>query len=273
MYFRLGNPSRRGEFAESRFCADGRRDGSGRGVPMALRARRRRGFSGAAGHGDDDYNPYIQKLCHLNSVATLDSSEPEAAARTRLSREAIATGQRAVHFRRRPGQLHQLLDGDAGAGGVERRHWARRADRRHQRRAGGAGRVGVLGAGRQAGRCRIWTARRRWRIRSGRVSRWCMRFLEIPILKGIITDTHFAKRNRMGRLLVFLARLNEPDGKPRSVIGHGSVYFLAPSDFADVLQPGKPAYLSQDRSAEGRTWPHLRLEGMARPGDKLHADG
>ena len=22
-------------------------------------------------HGDDDYNPYVQGLCHLNSVATL----------------------------------------------------------------------------------------------------------------------------------------------------------------------------------------------------------
>ncbi len=39
-------------------------------------------------------------------------------------------------------------------------------------------------------------------------------FLDIPILKGVITDTHFAKRDRMGRLLVFLARLDEPDGKP-----------------------------------------------------------
>ncbi len=32
-------------------------------------------------------------------------------------------------------------------------------------------------------------------------------FLRIPILSGIVTDTHFAKRNRMGRPLVFLARL------------------------------------------------------------------
>ena len=38
-------------------------------------------------------------------------------------------------------------------------------------------------------------------------------FLDIPILKGIVADTHFARRDRMGRLLVFLARLNQPDGK------------------------------------------------------------
>jgi cyanophycinase len=32
-------------------------------------------------------------------------------------------------------------------------------------------------------------------------------FLDIPLLHAVITDTHFAKRDRMGRLLVFLARI------------------------------------------------------------------
>ncbi|OGR43737.1 MAG: hypothetical protein A2X35_08745 [Elusimicrobia bacterium GWA2_61_42] len=32
-------------------------------------------------------------------------------------------------------------------------------------------------------------------------------FLEISPLKGIITDTHFSQRNRLGRLMVFMARL------------------------------------------------------------------
>ena len=32
-------------------------------------------------------------------------------------------------------------------------------------------------------------------------------FLRIPILKGIITDSHFVTRDRMGRLLVFLSRI------------------------------------------------------------------
>src|SRR5579863_2023757 len=71
-------------------------------------------------------------------------------------------------------------------------------------------------------------------------------FLTIPLLKGIITDTHFAKRDRMGRLLVFMARilqddwakqvraiaveenvafLLEPDGAGK-VVGDGSAYFL-----------------------------------------------
>jgi len=42
-------------------------------------------------------------------------------------------------------------------------------------------------------------------------------FLDIPQLQNAITDTHFAKRDRMGRLLAFLARLNEPHGYPSAV--------------------------------------------------------
>src|SRR5271165_3664081 len=71
-------------------------------------------------------------------------------------------------------------------------------------------------------------------------------FLRIPLLANTITDTHFAKRERMGRLVVFLARilqdgwakqvraiaveenaavLLEPNGQTR-VIGSGPAYFL-----------------------------------------------
>jgi cyanophycinase len=91
-------------------------------------------------------------------------------------------------------------------------------------------------------------------------------FLDIPILKGLITDTHFARRNRMGRLLVFLARLNEPDCKalpasaPRvrgvgveekaavlvdpdgqaHVVGSGSAYFIDASGAHGPLCEIKP---------------------------------
>jgi cyanophycinase len=71
-------------------------------------------------------------------------------------------------------------------------------------------------------------------------------FLQIPLLAGVITDTHFVKRDRMGRLLVFLGRilqegwasqvraiaveenaavLLEPDGQSK-VVGVGPAYFL-----------------------------------------------
>jgi cyanophycinase len=71
-------------------------------------------------------------------------------------------------------------------------------------------------------------------------------FLDIPALRGIITDSHFSQRERMGRSIVFLARivqdgwatsvhgigidettavLVEPDGKAR-VVGKGAAYFM-----------------------------------------------
>jgi cyanophycinase len=81
-------------------------------------------------------------------------------------------------------------------------------------------------------------------------------FLTIPLLKGIITDTHFAKRDRMGRLLVFMARiiqddwakqvraiaveenvayLLEPDGNGK-VVGEGSAYFLEAKHPAEICR-------------------------------------
>jgi cyanophycinase len=88
-------------------------------------------------------------------------------------------------------------------------------------------------------------------------------FLHVSSLAGIITDTHFAARNRMGRLLAFLARLNgassstdarltrgigvdqrsavlvEPDGKAR-VIGNGAAYFIDSRGAHGQLETGMP---------------------------------
>jgi cyanophycinase len=85
-------------------------------------------------------------------------------------------------------------------------------------------------------------------------------FIRIPLLKGIITDTHFARRDRMGRTLVFLARLIhdgqarpassiavdegnavllEPDGSA-TVSGSGFAYFIRAAAAPQVCEPGKP---------------------------------
>ena len=85
-------------------------------------------------------------------------------------------------------------------------------------------------------------------------------FLHIPLLAGIITDTHFAKRDRMGRLVVFLARilqdgwakhvraiavdegaavLLEPDGEAK-VSGSGPAYFLEAKNSPEVCQRKTP---------------------------------
>ncbi len=87
-------------------------------------------------------------------------------------------------------------------------------------------------------------------------------FIHVPLLKGIITDTHFVKRDRMGRTLVFLARLVK-DGRARParaiavdeanavllessgaarLSGAGAAYFLelGGSVMPAVCEPGKP---------------------------------
>lgn len=82
-------------------------------------------------------------------------------------------------------------------------------------------------------------------------------FLSLPYMKGVITDSHFSARNRMGRLVTFLARITndkwadqalgvginertaltmEPDGTAR-VLGESSVYFLKTPGVPQVCQP------------------------------------
>ena len=86
-------------------------------------------------------------------------------------------------------------------------------------------------------------------------------FLKIPHLENLLTDSHFAKRNRMGRTLGFLARimqdgwsqsprevaideksavLVESDGKG-TVLGSGKgAYFLRPTQKPETCQKGEP---------------------------------
>jgi len=85
-------------------------------------------------------------------------------------------------------------------------------------------------------------------------------FLDIPVLRGIITDTHFVARDRLGRLLTFMARiladrraeevraiavdertaaLAEPDGRA-TIAGDGPVFFLRATAPPEICKPGAP---------------------------------
>jgi cyanophycinase len=89
-------------------------------------------------------------------------------------------------------------------------------------------------------------------------------FLRIPLLAGVITDTHFVKRDRMSRLLVFLARilqdgwttdvraiafeqdaavLLEPDGQAK-IIGSGPAYFLEAKNPPEACRRETPLSIS-----------------------------
>ena len=83
-------------------------------------------------------------------------------------------------------------------------------------------------------------------------------FLKLPNLEGVITDSHFSRRDRFGRLLAFLARiaqdtgaakgvgidertaiLLEPDGSA-TVTGEGAAYFVSSNKKPEVCTPDKP---------------------------------
>ncbi len=85
-------------------------------------------------------------------------------------------------------------------------------------------------------------------------------FLHLPFLGGVITDSHFAARDRMGRLVTFLARIIEDgwaeqargigidektalavdeDGDA-TVFGQGAVYFLETQGAPEVCQKNTP---------------------------------
>src|SRR5450432_3448127 len=85
-------------------------------------------------------------------------------------------------------------------------------------------------------------------------------FLKIPLLANTITDTHFVKRDRLGRLLVFMARilqdgwatqvraiaidenasvLLEPDGSA-TVVGAGAAYYLQAKTPPEVCRRKTP---------------------------------
>ncbi|MGB8507942.1 MAG: hypothetical protein WCD76_06045 [Pyrinomonadaceae bacterium] len=89
-------------------------------------------------------------------------------------------------------------------------------------------------------------------------------FFDWPPLRGTITDTHFSRRDRMGRLLVFIARqiadgasrralgvavdektslVVDKQGRAR-VLGDGATYFVLGDHKPEVCRPGTPLTFS-----------------------------
>jgi cyanophycinase len=162
--------------------------------------------------GTDAYNPYIQKLCpKLNSVATLVVPNRDAAQDVEVTRRIthasallISGGDQGNYINFWMGTPVQSALNDAiergvplggtSAGLAVMGEWAYSAQ-------------GDKPDGKDLDSNSVLADPFHPRITL------VHEFLDIPILKGVITDTHFAKRDRMGRLLAFLARLKEPDGK------------------------------------------------------------
>jgi cyanophycinase len=224
--------------------------------------------------GSDDYNPYVAelkdgKLCQLNSVATLilpnrESANDPFVAETIRHAEAIfiAGGDQANYTRNWTNtpvqrELNAAIQRGAPLGGTSAGlailgEWAYSAegdkpdDPNLDAKTAFADPLGP----------RITLAHD---------------FLSIPTLKGIITDTHFARRNRMGRLLVFLAQIHannpaqtihglgieekaailiEPNGHGQ-VVGHGAAYLVSITE-----APAQSAARSPHRCPAPAPYPH-----------------
>ncbi len=78
-------------------------------------------------------------------------------------------------------------------------------------------------------------------------------FLTIPLLADTITDTHFVKRDRLGRLLVFMARI-EKDGWAKQVraiaVEENAAVLLEPDGLATVVGSGPAYFLESLRPPE-----------------------
>ena len=213
--------------------------------------------------GDGEYNPYIQSLCRVNSVATIVIPSRAAANADFVAKRIrgasalfIAGGDQANYIDFWMNTPVQSALNDAIRRGVP---------------------IGGTSAGMAVLGEYVYTAQGdkpddpNLNGKTAMADPFSQRitlthgFLEIPILKSIITDTHFAQRDRMGRLLTFLVRLNEPDTKPTPkslgirgigveeraavlldpdgkarVVGFGDAYFIDATNADGALQPGKP---------------------------------
>lgn len=193
--------------------------------------------------GNDDYNSYVNGLCRLNSVATLIIPDRQAAqdpAVTEIICQAevvfISGGDQAHYIRGWKGTpVQDAINANIAAG----------------RPIGGtsAG-LAVLGEfvygalGDTPDDNDLASAdvlpnpyfKRLTLIRG---------FLKIPHLENLLTDSHFAKRDRMGRTLGFLARIMQ-DGwsnSPREIaIDEKSAVLVEPDGMGTVVGNGKGAY-------------------------------
>jgi cyanophycinase len=258
-YLRLGNADDR----QTQPVAGIAMMGGGTDLDEAFRWLCERGRGGdflvLRARGDDAYNPYVQGLCQANSVATLiipDRLAAEDPAVAEIIRKAevlfIAGGDQANYIRAWKGSATERAINDAIARGVP---------------MGGTS-AGLAVEGEFVyGDLNDKPDDQDLASSDVLPNPYFLRvtvvrdFLHIPHLEHLLTDSHFVKRDRMGRSLGFLARimkdgwsdaprevavdeksavLVEGDGQAR-VVGSGKgAYFLRPRAKPEVCENGQP---------------------------------
>jgi cyanophycinase len=200
--------------------------------------------------GDDEYNPYVNGLCKLNSVATLiipdrnAAQEPAVADIVRHAEAVFIAGgdqSRYVNFWRGT-PVEDAINANIANG----------------KPIGGTS-AGLAVLGEFAYGCLkdkeddddlastdVLPNPYHERVTLVRD------FLKVPNLENTLTDSHFAKRDRMGRTLGFLSRLVQ-DGRsktPREVaIDEKSAVLVEPDGKGLVVGAGRGAYFLQLKSA------------------------
>lgn len=242
-YFRLGNK----EDVQTKPVGGVALMGGGSDLDEAFRWLCKKGNGGdfliLRARGDDDYNAYVNGLCKANSVATLiipDRAAAEDPAAAEIIRKAevlfFAGGDQANYIRGwKDTPVESAINEDLAAGKPVGGTSAGLA-------VEGQFVYGALGdkpddkdLASQDVLSNPYTPRLTL-VRD---------FLRIPRLENLITDSHFAKRDRMGRSLGFLARIIK-DGwssSPREVaIDEKSAVLVEADGKARVIGPGRGAY-------------------------------
>lgn len=192
--------------------------------------------------GDDSYNPYVNGLCKLNSVATLivpdrvAANDPTVAHIIGHAEAVFIAGGDQAHYIRdwQNTAVQQALDAHTASG---------------KPIGGTSAGLAVLGefvySALNDPPDGVLASPEALKDPFTPQVALVRNFLSIPVLHDTITDSHFAKRDRLGRSLVFLARLMQ-DGwttSPREIaVDERSAVLVEREGQAMVVGSGKGAY-------------------------------
>ena len=203
--------------------------------------------------GNDKCNAYVQGMCPLNSVATLvipnrkAATDPQVADIIRHAEAIfIAGGDQARYIKFWQGTpVQDALNAHIAAS---------------EPIGGTSAGLAVLGEFTFAALHDSGISKDVLRNPFNRHVTLTRAFLKVPYMENVITDSHFVARDRLGRTLVFLARLSqdceakdpraiavdekaaalvEQDGQLR-VVGDGPVYFLKTTTPPETCRPRTP---------------------------------
>jgi cyanophycinase len=236
--------------------------------------------------GTDAYNPYINTLCRLNSVTTVVIPDGEAAQEPKVAetiRNAsaifLAGGDQSKYTRYWRGTPVETALRDAVKRGIPL--------------GGTSAGLAVMGGflysaeGDKPDEPDL-TSDKALANPFDRQVVIAPDLLGIPILRGVITDSHFDTRHREGRLLAFMARileagqatqirgvgvdeqtalLVEPDGKAR-VVGKSEVDFYQASGKPLLCKPGEPLKIENVKKQIARSGESFNLRTWSGPEKK-----